>query len=158
MGNIAVLSTDDKTNKVILQVCTESGDEFVPIYLRDKNRIVQHLNYELPEIIVVNCADKYIKLKTILKEIKSDPWLHSGGFVILHEGENEQEILKMFSGINTVSVIEKSKLEDYFTRLLRILSQNRGILFQRERKLARAEMYFRKSLSESILRSKAPPT
>jgi hypothetical protein len=132
MGNIAVLSTDDKTNKVILQVCTESGDEFVPIYLRDKNRIVQHLNYELPEIIVVNCADKYIKLKTILKEIKSDPWLHSGGFVILHEEENEQEVLKMFEGINTITAIEKSKLEDYFTRLLRILSQNRGILFQRD--------------------------
>ena len=132
MGNIAVLSTDDKTNKEILQVCTEFGDEFVPVYLRDKSLIVQHLNYELPEIIVINCTDKYIKLKTILKEIKSDPWLYSGGFVILHDEGNEQEILKMFSGINTISVIEKSKLEDYFTRLLRILSQNRGILFQRD--------------------------
>ena len=60
MGNIAVLSTDDKTNKEILQICTEFGDEFVPVYLRDKNMIVQHLNYELPEIIVINCTDKYI--------------------------------------------------------------------------------------------------
>ncbi len=132
MGNIAVLSTDDKTNKTILQICTEFGDEFVPVYLRDKHLIVQHLNYELPEIIVVNCTDKYIKLKNILKEIKSDPWLYSGGFVILHEEENEQEVLKMFTGINTISVIEKGKLEDYFPRLLKILSQNRGILFQRD--------------------------
>ncbi len=132
MGNIAVLSSDDKTNETVLQICTEFGDEFVPVYLRDKKMIVQHLNYELPEIIVINCTDKYIKLKNILKEIKNDPWLYSGGFVILHEEENEQEMLKMFSGINTISVIHKSNLEDYFTRLLRILSQNRGILFQRD--------------------------
>jgi len=132
MGNIAVLSTDDKTNKVILQICTDFGDEFVPIYLRDKNRIVQHLNYELPEIIVINLNDKYIKIKTVLKEIRSDPWLYSGGFVVLHSEENEQEVLKMFSGINTISVIEKSNMEDYFSRLLRILSQNRGILLQRD--------------------------
>ena len=132
MGNIAVLSTDDRTNKILLQICTEFGDEFVPIYLRDKSRIVQHLNYELPEIIVINCNDKYIKLKNILKEIKNDPWLYSGGFVILHEEENEQDILKLFVGINTISVIHKSQVEDYFERLLRILSQNRGILFQRD--------------------------
>lgn len=132
MGNIAVLSSDDKINEALLQVCTEFADEFVPVYLRDKKMIVQHLNYELPEIIVINCTDKYIKLKNILKEIKSDPWLYSGGFVILHEEENEQEMLKMFSGINTISVIHKSNLKDYFTRLLRILSQNRGILFQRD--------------------------
>jgi anti-sigma regulatory factor (Ser/Thr protein kinase) len=132
MGNIAVLSTDDHINKSILQVCTEFGDEFIPFYLRDKNRIVQHLNYELPEIIVVHCADKYIKLRNILREIKNDPWLYSGGFVILHEEENEQDVLKLFGGINTISVIHKSKLQDYFGRLLRILSQNRGILFQRD--------------------------
>jgi hypothetical protein len=132
MGNIAVLSTDDRVNKSVLQKCTEFGDEFIPIYLRDKNLIVQHLNYELPELIVVNCADKYIKLKPILKEIKSDPWLYSGGFAIIHDDPNEQEVLKLFEGINLISVIQKNKLEDYFGRLLRILSQNRGILFQRD--------------------------
>ena len=132
MGSIAVLSTDDRTNQAILQACVDFGDEFVPVYLRDKNLIVQYLNYELPEIIVVNCSDKYIKLKAILKEIKGDPWLYSGGFVLLHEEESEQELLKSFSGINLLSIIPLGKIEDYFPRLLRILIQNRGILVQRD--------------------------
>src|SRR5512136_72483 len=132
MGNIAVLSTDDRANQAILQACADFSDEFVPVYLRDKSLIVQYLNYELPEIIVVNCSDKYIKLKPILKEIKGDPWLYSGGFVLLHREESEQELLKSFSGINLLSIIPLSRLEDYFRRLLRIVTQNRGILAQRD--------------------------
>ena len=132
MGTIAVLSTDDAANQAILQACSDFGDEFVPVYLRDKGLIVQYLNYELPEIIVVNCSDRYIKLKNILKEIKGDPWLYSGGFVLLHEEESEQELLKSFSGINLLSIIPLGKLGDYFPRLLRILIQNRGILIQRD--------------------------
>jgi anti-sigma regulatory factor (Ser/Thr protein kinase) len=132
MGNIAILSTDDRTNQAILQACTDFGDEFVPVYLRDKSLIVQYLNYELPEIILVNCSDKYIKLKPILKEIKGDPWLYSGGFVLLHEEESEQELLKSFEGFNLLSAIPIGKLGDYFPRLLRIINQNRGILVQRD--------------------------
>jgi hypothetical protein len=132
MGTIAVLSTSDSANQALLQACADFGDEFLPVYLRDKGLIVQYLNYELPEIIVVNCSDKYIKLKSILKEIKGDPWLYSGGFVLLHEGESEQELLRSFSGINLLSIIPLGKLGDYFPRLLRILTQNRGILVQRD--------------------------
>jgi hypothetical protein len=132
MGNIAILSTDDRANQAILQVCADFGDEFVPVYLRDKSLIIQYLNYELPEIIVVNCSDKYIKLKPILKEIKNDPWLYSGGFVLLHREESEQELLDSFAGINLLSIIPLSRLGDYFPRLLRIVTQNRGILAQRD--------------------------
>jgi anti-sigma regulatory factor (Ser/Thr protein kinase) len=132
MGNIAILSTDDRANQAILQACADFGDEFVPVYLRDRNLIVQYLNYELPEIIVFNCSDKYIKLKAIMKEIKGDPWLYSGGFVLLHEEESEQELLKSFAGINLLSIIPLDKLKDYFPRLLRIVTQNRGILAQRD--------------------------
>jgi hypothetical protein len=131
MGNIAILSTDDRTNQAILQACADFGDEFVPVYLRDKGLIVQYLNYELPEIIVVNCSDKYISSRRSW-EIKGDPWLYSGGFVLLHEEESEQELLKSFAGINLLSIISLDKLADYFPRLLRILTQNRGILAQRD--------------------------
>jgi hypothetical protein len=132
MGTIAILSTDDGINGTIESGAAEFGEEFVPAYLTEKKKIFQHLNYELPEIIVVNCEDKTIKLKSILKEIKSDPWLYSGGFVVLHEELTEQEALKMFAGINIVTVIHRARLRDYVPRLLRILSQNRGILFQRD--------------------------
>jgi hypothetical protein len=132
MGTIAILSTDQRIKDSILEITGGFGEEFVPEFLRAKKKIFQHLNYELPEIIVVNCEDRAIKLAGIVKEIKSDPWLYSGGFVVLHDQISEQDALKMFSGINIVSVIHRSRLRDYFPRLLRILSQNRGILFQRD--------------------------
>jgi hypothetical protein len=132
MGTIAILSTDSRINKTIENIASEFGDEFVPVHLKERKKIFQHLNYELPEIIVVNCEDKTIKLKSILKEIKGDPWLYSGGFVVLHDELSEQEALKMFAGINIITVIHCARLGDYVPRLLRILSQNRGILFQRD--------------------------
>ncbi|MBN1837944.1 MAG: cyclic nucleotide-binding domain-containing protein [Spirochaetales bacterium] len=129
---MAILNTDQGINESIRRITADFGDEFAPEFLRARKRIFQHLNYELPEIIVVNCEDKTIKLSGILKEIKGDPWLYSGGFVVLHDERTEQEALKMFAGINIVSVIHRARLRDYFPRLLRILSQNRGILFQRD--------------------------
>ena len=132
MGTIAILSSDDGINETIQGISAEFGDEFHPVFLREKKRIFQHLNYELPEIIMVNCEDKSIKLKGILQEIKGDPWLYSGGFVVLYQDLGEQEALKMFAGINIVSAIQRARLGDYVPRLLRILSQNRGILFQRD--------------------------
>ena len=132
MGNIAVLSTDDKLNNVILEGCVEFDDEFIPIYLRDKTKIVQFLNYELPEIIIINHGDRYINVEKVLEEIKNDPWLHYGGFIVVHDQEDEQELLKDLAGINIISLLPLNNMKGSFPRLLRILSQNRGILFQRD--------------------------
>ncbi len=132
MGNIAVLSTDDGINKTILEVCADSEEAFFPVYLRDRNLIVQHLNYELPEVIILNQGDRYINLQEILGEIRRDPWLHYGGFVVIHQEDDEKEVLKHLAGINLISLIHAAKLEQHFPRLLRILVQNRWILYQRD--------------------------
>ena len=65
MGDMAILRADDNLRPSCRPARTsETVRTRVPA---DKGLIVQYLNYELPEIIVVNCSDKYIKLKAILE-------------------------------------------------------------------------------------------
>ncbi len=132
MGNIAVFSTDDSLNSSILQHCMEFRDEFTPVYLRDKNLILQYLKYELPEIDIFNCEDRYIKIDPIIEVMSKDPWLHYGSIILIHDRKNEKELLKDFQNVNILALIIRGEFDFYFPRLLRILNQNRAILFQRD--------------------------
>jgi len=132
MGNIAVLSSDDKLNHQILELCSEFKNEFTPVYLRDKTRILQYLSYELPELNIFNCDDRYVKTTDILGEIKKEPWLHYGSIIVIHDQENDKEVAKTFRDVNILALIRRRELDFYFTRLLRILSRNPSILFQRD--------------------------
>jgi hypothetical protein len=132
MGNIAVLSSDDKLNNKILELCAEFKQEFTPVYLRDKTRILQYLSYELPELNIFNLSDRYVKTRDILEEIKKEPWLHYGSIIVIHDQDSDKEVAKTFRDVNILSLIRRQELDFYFTRLLRILSRNRSILFQRD--------------------------
>lgn len=132
MANIAVLSSDDALNSKILKVCSQYGDDFTPVYLRDKNLIIQYLKYELPEINVFNCNDHYIKIGQVVEEIQKDPWLHYGSVIVIHDTEDGKKLAAQFKGVNILALIRHGDLDFYFSRLLRMVNQNRAILFQRD--------------------------
>jgi anti-sigma regulatory factor (Ser/Thr protein kinase) len=68
----------------------------------------------------------------IVDVIKADPWLHYSGIVGIHNSNQEEELEKMLQNSNVISLIHKKNVDFSFPRVLKILSQNRQIIFQRE--------------------------
>jgi anti-sigma regulatory factor (Ser/Thr protein kinase) len=132
MSKIAVLSTNTQLNKQIEKYCLESPENFVPVFLKERTRCLEYLNYELPEISVFNFSDTKIKMLEILNIVKSDPWYHSGGIIGLHRYKNEERLAKITMDTNVISLIHRSSFNFSFPRILRILNQNRQFLFQRD--------------------------
>lgn len=131
MGKIAVLSADHKLNRKISKHCGTLKYEFDPVFLQDKTKCLEYLNYELPEITIFNLSDTLIPMEQILSTIKRDPWLHYGGIIAIHNESNEKPLEKKMKDYNLIALISDSEFDFNFPRVIRILNANRQIIFQR---------------------------
>lgn len=132
MRNIAILCRQEELNREIEEICKDFAEDFTPVFLKDQESFVQYLNYEFPEIDIINFTDPEINTRETFDVIKNDPWLHFGGSIVLYQKETEKEILQQLSGVNIVALIHIPWVKTYLPRILRVLSQNRGIIFQRD--------------------------
>lgn len=132
MNRVAVLSSETRLNELIDEASRPFDAEFSAVFLDDEEEIVQHLNYELPEISVLNCSDPKLDIRSIVEALRADPWLHYGGFILVYDPERVSLRSRPLRDLNVVAVMESHRVPQYFPRLLRILSINQNILFQRD--------------------------
>ena len=132
MNRIAVISSERRVNDMVAEAAAPFEQEFSAVFLSDEEEIVQHLNYELPEISVLNCSDPQLDIRAIVSSLRADPWLHYGGFILVYDPEVVSLRTHPLGDLNVVAVMETHRVAEYFPRLLRILSMNQGILFQRD--------------------------
>jgi hypothetical protein len=131
MLKIPVISGDETLNAFIKEQSESAGNEYVPVFLKEKNEVIAYLKYELPEIKMMYFSDPSIEAGAILDEVRQDPWLHYGGFIAVHDDLNEKELLEMMHDQNVIAVLRRKEFERSFSRLMKILKQNKQILFQR---------------------------
>jgi len=131
MRKIPVVSSDEKLNRIISTECARFAGEFSPVFYSDQNEVIEAFNYELPEIKILYFSDPKVDCLAILREIQKDPWLHYGGIIAVHSAANEKTFLDEIRDANIIAVLKRDEFEESFPRLLRIIGQNKQILFQR---------------------------
>ncbi|MGO8693664.1 MAG: cyclic nucleotide-binding domain-containing protein [Rectinemataceae bacterium] len=131
MRKIPVVSSDIKLNEVIRLECARSGGEFAPVFFSDQTQVIEFLKYELPEMKIFYFSDTAIDCREILKEIRQDPWLHYGGIIGIHDEADEKRLIEAMQDVNVIAVLRKREFLSNLPRLLRIVRQNKQILFQR---------------------------
>ncbi len=131
MQKVPIISTNRILNRKILEHFRNDGEFFKAVFLDSIPRSIEHLMFELPEISIINFSDTGIDPLPILSEIRKDPWYHYGGIIAIHK-DNERELLDLMRGSNIIALIRGMEFEAIFPRLIRILKQNRQIIFQRD--------------------------
>lgn len=131
MRTIPVLSTDPQLNTFIELECQKFSREFVPVFFNDPTVVINFLKYELPEVKIIYFSDKGVDTLTVLNEIRNDPWLHYGGIIGIHDNMDEKELLESMHDQNVIAVLKKNEFMLGFGRMLKIIRQNKQILFQR---------------------------
>ena len=131
MRKMPVISSDLDVNDRISRICTKFDNVFEPVFFDQAQNALEYLKYELPEVNVINFADQNIDAQSILDLIKSDPWLHYGGIIGVHSARQEKELSEQMPDSNIISLIPRGHFVQTFFRVLRIIVQNRQILFQR---------------------------
>jgi anti-sigma regulatory factor (Ser/Thr protein kinase) len=131
MRKIPLVSSDEKLNEIVRLECARSDGELVPVCFSDTVEVIEFLKYELPEIKIFYFSDTKIDCLGILKEIQKDPWLHYGGIIGIHNNADDKKLLEAMRDSSLIAVLRKTEFVDNLPRLLRILRQNKQILFQR---------------------------
>ena len=131
MRKMPVISSDAEVNDRISRICEKFENVFEPVFFDEADAALEYLKYELPEVNVINFADRSIDTPRILDLVKSDPWLHYGGIIGVHSARQEEELSEQMPDSNIISLIPRAHFVSTFFRVLRIIIQNRQILFQR---------------------------
>src|SRR6056297_4128987 len=57
----------------------------------NQERALESLNFELPEVVIINCEDPNINYREIVEAVKKDAWLHSFGMIGVYDGQTQDE-------------------------------------------------------------------
>jgi anti-sigma regulatory factor (Ser/Thr protein kinase) len=132
MRKLPVISSDPELNDRVERICAKLGGFFSPIFLGSRDEALEYLLYELPDVNLVNFSDPKIDTTSVLEAIKSDPWLHYGGIIAVHNRGDLKALEEHLPDSNVISIIPRGEFVATFFRVLRILVLNRRIIFQRD--------------------------
>ena len=135
MSLIGVLNSDENINQKITNAFSKIGDsDYLLTFLTEENTILEFLNFELPEIIIINFSDPLIEVDLIVKQVQNDAWLHSFGIIGLYDREkqSEKEILSRVKDLNVLVMLDFPRIGSHIVKSIQIITRNWQIIFQRD--------------------------
>jgi anti-sigma regulatory factor (Ser/Thr protein kinase) len=132
MKRVAVINSDERIDRVVRSACEQYEYDLEPIKPGSEDEAIQALNYDLPELTVLNASDPSLSIDRIVAEMHNDPWLHSGGLIVIYDPNVVGVRTEALSQLNLITFIETPRLEMYFPRVLRIIESHEHILYQRD--------------------------
>jgi anti-sigma regulatory factor (Ser/Thr protein kinase) len=107
-------------------------NEFLLQFPTSEKAILERLNFELPEMVIINFSDTGLSSDYLRDQILEDSWLHNFGIVGLYDRktDKEEQILEANKDINLLTLIDFSRIESHLGKSLRIINSNRQLIFQ----------------------------
>lgn len=131
MKKILTASTDLNIIDTVKNACKLFSSFFCTDVFDSTDEIIRYIDYELPEIKVLDFTSDLIDSERILKAINDDPWLHYGGIIAVCKNHRQVEELEHRKDLNMLAIQTVEDFAEHFTRILRILYKNQQFLFNR---------------------------
>lgn len=131
MKKILTASTNQKVIDTVQYACKLYNSYFAAEFLSDTNEVIHYIDYELPEIKVLDFSSADVNCDTIIDAINKDTWLHYGGVIAVCRDQNQVCELEERKDLNMLTIQTVRSFSEHFTRVLRILWQNQQFLFNR---------------------------
>lgn len=131
MKKILVASTNKKVIDAVKSACDNFSTYFDPEFYPDTDEALSFIDYELPEIKILDFTSVDIDCHRIIATISSDPWLHNGGIIAVAKNPIQAQEIEATKDPNILIVQTEYTFTENFSRLLRILWQNQHFLINR---------------------------
>ncbi|MDR1374630.1 MAG: ATP-binding protein, partial [Treponema sp.] len=133
MSIIGVVNSDPEIKEAIDFAFSQSSNHEIK-YLVEKEAVLEFLNYELPEIVMINFSDPIINIDEIVSHVKNDTWILNFGIIGLysHKQDKEEQLLKKYKAVNVLTLLDNYRLRSHLVKSLQIIEDNYQIIFQRE--------------------------
>lgn len=131
MKKILTASTNLDIIDTVKNACNLFSSFFCTDIFDSTDEIIRYIDYELPEIKVLDFTSQEIDSEKILKTIYDDPWLHYGGVIAVCKNHKQVKEFEQRKDLNMLAIQTVMGFQEHFTRILRILYQNQQFLFNR---------------------------
>lgn len=131
MKKVLTASANETVISTVKKACQKYSSYFDCDVFSDTEKVIEYIDYELPEIKVLDFSTDAVDAHRILGEIDEDAWLHYGGIVAVCRDESQVAEIESKKDANIIAVQTIEDFEKNFTQILRILWQNQQFLFIR---------------------------
>ncbi len=131
MKKILTASSNPDVIKTVQNACKKYSAYFESEIFSDSSQVIDFINYEMPEIKVLDFTSADIEADKILSIINDDPWLHYGGIICVCGDSNQVLEIEERKNANILAAQTLREFKIHFSRILRILWQNQQFLFNR---------------------------
>ncbi|MBQ0052527.1 MAG: cyclic nucleotide-binding domain-containing protein [Treponema sp.] len=131
MKKILAATSNSEILQTVKNTCIKYSSYFEANIFSDTEQVINYIDYELPEIKVLDFGSKDVDAKRVLSEINGDPWLHYGGIIAVCENARQVEEIEALKNVNIIMAMTVGSFTRNFSRLVRILYQNQQFLLNR---------------------------
>ena len=135
MGFIVLINSDQKIKeKIETAFKREKCHDFPIVMMANERRIFESLNFDLPEMVIMNCGDPNISYNSIADQVRKDSWLHSFGIIGLYDGstQNEQELMEEMEDLNVLVMLDYSRITSHIVKSVKIIAENWQLIYQKD--------------------------
>ena len=131
MRKVLTASSNENVISTVRNACKLYPSFFATDIFDATEDIIRYIDYELPEIKVIDFTSESIDCDKILQNIAEDTWLHYGGVIAVCKSHKQVEEIERRKNPNILAIQTIPDFQNHFVRILRILYQNQRFLFNR---------------------------
>ena len=131
MKKILTISSNEEVMDTVKNALQKFERYFNGEFLLFTPQIINYINYELPEIKILDYTSEDTDCDTILSTINADPWLHYGGIIAVCETRGKKQTLEELKDSNILCVLTLEEFKQNFERLLKLILANQQFVFHR---------------------------
>ena len=133
---LGIINSDPAVKKLVEAAFSDvkGKHELDMHFFTDHDEILEFLNFDLPEIVVMNFSDPVIDIEHIISHIREDKWILNFGIVGLFSNERDEEeaLLKKYTAINLLTLLDSYRIRSHLFKSIQIIEKNYQIIFQQE--------------------------
>lgn len=130
MKKILTISSNEKVIETVKKELPKYK-AFDGEFLWETLEVINYINYELPEVKILDYTSENTDCETILSAINADPWLHYGGIIAVCDDMKKKQEIEEQQDKNILCVLTLSEFIQNFSRLLHITLTNQQFIFHR---------------------------
>ncbi len=134
MNLVGVISSDEQINEIIRSEIENAFGNTFMLTFPEQDDVLEFLNFDLPEIVIFNFSDPEVDVDSIVDQIRNDSWLHNFGIIGLFDATqySEEDLLRKLKNVNILALLSTSRIRSHIARSIKIINDNRQIIFQSE--------------------------
>lgn len=133
MSYIGIINSEKEITEEMVKLLLKENIKNYQI-LSQENEIVDFINFELPDLLIINFSDQNINIESIMEMIHRDTWMNNFGIIGIFDQDHikEEEIIRANPDFNILVLLDKMKFKIFLTKCIKIILKNRQLVINRD--------------------------